>query len=275
MALLLVYYDDKRGTMSTQKDSKLNTLFKKWPYSTIFSNSYLVSQGYSLDLIKRYRRSGWLISVGQGAVAKPGDDLDWMSGLYAIQHQLEAPIHAGGKTALQLQGVAHFVPSGKGHPIYLVGSKGTKLPTWFKQYPWGVKLEFGTPKLFTKEEPLALSEYKKSAYSIQISSKELAIFEVLESVPQTQSYEEAFLLMENLQTLRPKLVQSLLEKCTSYKVKRLFLHLAEKVGHSWVKKLDLKKVDLGKGKRSIGDGGVYDSKYEISVPKIYQGGELK
>jgi hypothetical protein len=43
--------------------------------------------------------------------------------------------------------------------------------------------------------------------------------------------------------------------------------MAEKAGHSWLKHIDLSKIDLGKGKRSIVSGGVYISKFEITVPK--------
>jgi hypothetical protein len=43
--------------------------------------------------------------------------------------------------------------------------------------------------------------------------------------------------------------------------------MAEKAGHSWFKYLDLNKVNLGSGKRSIIFNGVLNSKYLITVPK--------
>jgi hypothetical protein len=73
--------------------------------------------------------------------------------------------------------------------------------------------------------------------------------------------------MEGLNNLSPNQLQPLLEKCQSVKVKRLFMYLAEKAGHEWFKYLDLNKIDLGKGKRSIVKNGVYVSKYKITVPK--------
>ena len=63
-----------------------------------------------------------------------------------------------------------------------------------------------------------------------------------------------------------RLVQALLERCNSVKVKRLFMVLAESFQHAWVKKLDLSKVDFGKGKRILVRGGRFDSKYNITVP---------
>ena len=92
------------------------------------------------------------------------------------------------------------------------------------------------------------------------------MLEFLDQLPGSQAYEESQQLMEGLGTLRPDLVQQLLENCHSVKAKRLFLLLAEICGHSWLSAVDLKKVDLGKGKRLLVKGGHYDSKYRISVP---------
>jgi hypothetical protein len=50
------------------------------------------------------------------------------------------------------------------------------------------------------------------------------------------------------------------------KVKRLFLHLAEKQAHPWFKQLDVTRVSLGSGKRMIVAGGRLDPKYLITVP---------
>ena len=71
--------------------------------------------------------------------------------------------------------------------------------------------------------------------------------------------------MEMLNGLRTNLLQQLLEDCKSIKVKRLFLFMAEKAGHSWLEDLDLSKIDLGRGKRSIVKNGVFNSKYQITI----------
>ena len=64
-----------------------------------------------------------------------------------------------------------------------------------------------------------------------------------------------------------KMVQELLEDCNSIKVKRLFLYLAENSDHFWFKELNVKSVNLGKGKRVIDVNGKLDKKYNITVPK--------
>ncbi len=79
--------------------------------------------------------------------------------------------------------------------------------------------------------------------------------------------EHVLQLMEGLTTIRPKTAQELLENCRSAKVKRVFLWSAETAGHSWFKRLDLSRIDLGKGKRQLYKGGKLNRKYGITVPE--------
>jgi len=72
--------------------------------------------------------------------------------------------------------------------------------------------------------------------------------------------------MEGLTTLRPSLLQQLLEACSSIKVKRVFLYLAREAGHAWYGRLDKTRFDLGKGKRMIVRGGRLDAEFMITVP---------
>lgn len=61
-------------------------------------------------------------------------------------------------------------------------------------------------------------------------------------------------------------MERLLVMCRFIKVKRLFMYMLEKQGHSWVSDLDLSKIDLDKGKRLIVPNGKYNRKYLITVP---------
>lgn len=73
--------------------------------------------------------------------------------------------------------------------------------------------------------------------------------------------------MEGLNNLRPNYIQTLLEQCSSVKVKRLFLYMAEKANHNWFNYIKIEKIDLGSGKRALLNDGVYIPKYNITVPK--------
>lgn len=90
--------------------------------------------------------------------------------------------------------------------------------------------------------------------------------EVLYSVPAKVTFEEAKLLFEGLITLQPKVVSQLLRACSSVKVKRLFMVLAELNSHPWFKRVNLSDVELGKGKRSLVPGGYFHPEYNITVP---------
>ena len=69
-----------------------------------------------------------------------------------------------------------------------------------------------------------------------------------------------------LQGVPDDVVQKLLEQCNSIKIKRIFLYLAEKLELPCFKRLILKKMNLGKGKRVIVKGGKLDTKYNITIP---------
>jgi len=59
-------------------------------------------------------------------------------------------------------------------------------------------------------------------------SFDFGFMEMLYLVPQKQTLNESSLIMENLVSLRPKIVQALLENCNSIKVKRLFMLLKKR-----------------------------------------------
>jgi hypothetical protein len=141
------------------------------------------------------------------------------------------------------------------------------LPAWFSGERLGVSLLVTRTSLFPGKSPEGFSEWKEREFSIRISSPERAAMEMLYLVPQKISFEESLLITESLVTLRPEVVQRLLEMCRFVKVKRLFMYMAEKHRHPWVEKLDLSQIDLGKGKRRIVPGGELNSKYKITVPR--------
>ena len=252
--------------MARYAGSKINQIIKAWPNGTVAVLPWLEKHGAYQQLVHEYEKTAWLSRVGQGAYSKAGDKVQWTGGLYAIQEQLKLPVHAGAKTALQMQGYAHFLPMGKGATIFLFGLPTVKLPAWFRRYRWGVRVHYTTTNLFAGQAEQGLTKKDLGAYAIKLSAPERAIMEVLYGVPQVDSFEEARLLMETLTTLRPRLVQSLLENCGSVKVKRLFMFLAEVCKHPWAGKVDLSKIDFGSGKRLLIKGGRFDAKYQITVP---------
>ena len=253
--------------MNGQNGHKLNYLLKTWPKGTVAVSSWLKSHGVYRQLSEVYEKSSWIEPIGHGAFKHSEDNVDWPGGVYALQEQLELNVHVGGRSAMELQGHMHFVPLGEKYPVFLFGLKRF-LPVWFREHQWKQQVNYVYTNAFPYKEKIGLTKKDMGAFSITLSSSELSIMEVLYLVDKNETYEHASLLMEGLKTLRPTVVQELLEKTSSIKVKRLFMHFAEKYNHSWVKHIKVSKVNFGKGKRVIGKGGNFDSKYNISVPKI-------
>jgi len=252
--------------MSKEIKTKINRLISQWPRGTVNAASYLNMLDFGHNLLVRYKKSGWIQSFGRGAYILYGDKVEWLGALYALQKQLDLNIHPGGKTALELKGYAHYLPSGK-RKVFLYGTQGQVLPNWFTGERLGVDIVMTRTNLFPDDSQEGFSEFRERDFSIRISSPERAAMEMLHLVPGKISFEEALLIMENLVSLRPDMVQRLVVMCRSIKVKRLFMYMAEKQGHSWVSDLDSSKIDIGKGKRMIVPNGKYDRKYLITVPR--------
>lgn len=257
--------------MSTDSKLKINQLLSTNPSGIVYLSSWLIEQGYSLDLQKRYRKSNWFISIGTGAMIRSGDEVGYEGAIFALQKQAGVFVHPGGKTALALLGKAHYLELSP-KKVTLFAVKGKRLPAWCLQHDWGVTLDYYSSSFLPADIGLVNVELK--TFTIKVSSAAKALMECLYLVPKNHELLECYQLMEGLNNLRPNLVQNLLENCTSIKVKRLFLYLAEKANHSWVQHLNLEKLDLGSGKRSIVKNGVYNSKYKITVPAELENDEI-
>jgi len=254
--------------MDRQNRSIINNLLRNWPKNTIAVYAWLGKQGVYRQLAGTYVKSGWIERVGQGAFRRAEDNVDWSGGLYTLQSQLDMSVHPAGKTALQLQGSAHYLPASlKQRRVVLFGSKKEKLPAWFTGYEWGVDVRYTMTGLFGNDAALGLIAHSAGNYEIKISSPERAALEFCYDVPMRESFDELDQIMSGLTTLRPRIVQELLEKCGSVKAKRLFMYFAEKHSHAWVNRVECKKIDFGSGNRSLCGNGRYDSKYKIVIPK--------
>ncbi|MDP3039974.1 MAG: AbiEi antitoxin N-terminal domain-containing protein, partial [Deltaproteobacteria bacterium] len=187
--------------MGNGKTTKINLLIRKWPRGTVATASYLKRQGFTYDLLTKYRRSGWIKSFGQGAYILPEDRVEWPGALYAVQSQLGLEVHAGGKTALELKGYGHYVPE-ETRTLFLYAQPRVILPAWFSGERVGLRLVVTRTSLFPQNSPVGFSEWKEREFSIRISSPERAAMEMLYLVPEKVSFEESLLIMESLVTLR-------------------------------------------------------------------------
>lgn len=257
-------------TMSEEKRHTLKRLLADFPPGAVLPTRWLTAHGYADNLLPRYVDGGWLASAGYGVYRRTGADSTWTEAVHALQHLLELDLHIGGISALDWGGFAHFLRPGP-KAILLYGP--VKPPRWagavVPDYPlqWRSNRLFALPENASdKDRALVVLRPEGSRHDLRFASEERAILELLDDAPHLASVHEADAILAGLSRLRPARLNTLLACCTRYKVKRLFLALAHRHQHPWLKHLDLAAIDLGRGKRSLQPGGKYDARFLISLP---------
>ena len=196
--------------------------------------------------------------------SRPSETVTWQGALYSIQKQLDQPLHVGALTALELTGHQHFLRLGQSK-VYLFSEPNALLPKWFRAH-WGTQVRHVQTKLLPAQMAMTTMETPEGL-PLACASPERAILETLHLAPKDFDLVEVALIIDGMVNLRPKVMQELLEVCASIKVKRLFLHLAERAGLSLFQHLDLSRIELGTGKRAISESGRLTQKYGLLLPE--------
>ena len=247
-------------------ERNLKTLLTHWPAGTIKSGNTLFQSGhYSRQAFHQYCRAGWVVRLGQGIYAKMGDIVGWEGALEGLETQLGLPIKLGGLSALQLHGLGQYVAFDESLYLYNTGTEKHALPAWFSRLIKNTR--YIQLHLF-QHNGIGFVSHDIGKITIHISSPERALLEMLALVPDKMSFQHAFEIVENARLLEPNLMQKMLENCLSIKVKRLFLYMADSNQLPCFRYLNANNINLGRGERVIGQGGTFNSKYLISVPKI-------
>ncbi|MCL2473328.1 MAG: type IV toxin-antitoxin system AbiEi family antitoxin [Alphaproteobacteria bacterium] len=250
--------------MSISNDKKLKNLLEQWNSGFAATSAWMKTLGVSTQLTQKYLKSGWIEPLGRGAYKKNQDTVEWYGALASIQQQLSLPVHLGGPTALAAHGSVHYVRFGK-ERVFLFSPLHQKLPKWFQTYDWGNPIEHVTTSFLP--ENLGITDLNYNGISVRTSSRGRAILESLYLSPKQFDLLECYQMLEGMNNIRPDIVQELLVKCKSVRVKRLFLYMAKKAQLPILKFLNLSKIDLGVGDRSIVKNGIYNAEYKISIPK--------
>ncbi|KAA6326251.1 hypothetical protein EZS27_024615, partial [termite gut metagenome] len=204
------------------KKKKINKLLQTLPKGLVLLSSWLASEGYSYELQQRYRTSGWLKSIGKGAMVRTGESLVLSGAITTLQTQAGLNIHIGGRSVLEQLGVAHYLQVNPQETTLFVDGK-TSLPSWFINNKWDTEMKLFRISLF-KDDNVGLMDYQDGELTMKIPNAVRAMMECLSLSPNQFPLSEAYELMEGLSTLRPVQVQILLGQCKSVKVKRLFLY---------------------------------------------------
>lgn len=281
--------------MGIENRNKINLIQQDLPEGLLATTAWLIRKGYSDQLLKKYRASGWLESPAHGVYRRPGPPLKWQHVVYSLGQMLERPPHVGGLSALELRGYAHYLkPRGPG-TIHLYGEK--KLPGWVAKLELKERFVEHRNRLFSRHQVAALLGNDKTSetrttdslhgglltgelvtepwgpwdWDLVYSTPEQAILEFLDEVPKRQTVEHADEMLAGLADLSSRRLLKLLAVCKSVKVKRLFLALASRHSHAWVNPVveaaDRGEIDMGKGKRVLVPGGRLHPKYLITLPE--------
>lgn len=260
----LFYNCANMRSLNTQNGANIKDLLKNQPRRTVVTSQRLLDIGISREQQRSLVRSGWLKRLGTGAYSILEDTVELPGALYALQHDLALSVHEGGYTALWTHhGLAHNLIADRKTQLFCI--RGERLPAWFTAR-YGSDCSIHSLSLF--QQSVGIVDLDAGGLPLKVSSPERAMMEMLYLSPDLHTLPECYQLMELLVSVRPKQVQALLENCSSIKIKRLFLHMADLAGHSWLKRLDLSRVDLGKGVREITKGGHLDRKYQLVIGEI-------
>ncbi|BAC92278.1 type IV toxin-antitoxin system AbiEi family antitoxin domain-containing protein [Gloeobacter violaceus] len=235
------------------------------PEGQVVDRAWLEARGFDRPRVDSYLRSEALQRVAQGAYRRPGPPLKWEHIVYSLQG-LGYAVHVGGRSALELQGLAHYLPM---RGVQRIALYGDKVPTWLEKLDAPYRFEHHRPKLFAKipEHAVTTRSFGHWDWPVRYSTPELALLELLAEVSDEADFQVADKFFESAATLRPDLIRALLLACTNVKAKRLFLWFAARHSHAWQQALDTQGVDLGSGKRMIVKGGAFDKCFEITVPR--------
>lgn len=277
--------------MGERKKKKINQLAKELPEGLLADAKWMERHGYYGSLRAKYLASGWLEQPARGVYRRPRGELTWEQVVISLQTIMGYPVSVGGRTALELQGFAHFLTHSQ-REVFLYGDK--PLSKWTRNLPIDTRFEFRNRKrLFPEFDqtlpripldgqthadsqpplPAALRVFSWGHWKwpLVVSTPERAVLELLDELPNQESFHQVDSLMAGLATLSPRRLQELLIACRSIKVKRLFFFFADRHNHAWLQRIDRQLIDLGKGKRQLIPGGVLHPDYLITVPEDLYG----
>ena len=268
--------------MSNLRKPRLKNLLDKVPPGFIVDTPWLRAQGIHPKSIHDYVSRGWLERIVRGVYRRPlpegaqsVPENAWAIPLLSLQWIMNYETYLGGESALDLAGHVHYLNLGEVRRVHFYGF----VPSWLKRLPVQKHFALHRDKLFDGDS-IGIANAGPNAqgtghalsvwhWPVRVSSPERAILEALDELPNRESFSNLDKIFEGLTTLRPKQLMTLLTRCRSVKVRRLFFVFSDRHRHPWSRHLDVSKVDLGSGPRALMNGGKIHPKYRIYVPHAF------
>ncbi|MGE0203576.1 MAG: type IV toxin-antitoxin system AbiEi family antitoxin domain-containing protein [Hyphomicrobiaceae bacterium] len=264
--------------MDAERSTNLKRVLDAVPAGYLVDAAWLTSHGIAYETFRDYVKRGWLERVKRGVFRRPIPNTsaatvsDWKVCLLSVQHIMRYQVHVGGTTALALQGYDHYLRLGGNATVWVYGED---IPNWLGKLSLNAPIEtrntslFADPSLGLNQDEADAAETLPWNWKLRMSSPERAVLEVMDELPDHESFHNLDMVFQGLTTLRPRLLTSLLHSCKKKKVKRLFFVFADRHDHAWRKRLDPDEFNLGSGDRALVKGGKIHPRYRIMVPNEF------
>ncbi len=261
--------------MAKQKRATLNRLQRLLPEGSLVDSAWLTGHGYSTSLRSQYVSAGWLEQPARRVYKRGSVRLSWQQAVISLQTLLKKDLLVGGRTALELQGFTHYLTR-ETKRVHLYGPK--RPPSWLFKLPSRVQFVYhnsyrvfrgGAKAMIADPLPsdLVSQEWGQWGEALILSSPERALLELLDELPNRESFHQVDKIVEGLTNISPRKMEKLLLDSHNIKVKRLFFFFADRHRHAWLRRINRSKIDLGKGKRMLVRGGTLNAAYQITVPR--------
>ena len=173
----------------------------------------------------------------------PEERSNWLELIDIVQNKLKLDVYPGGYSAMigwyhQHEGRFRYILE------YLYGKDVSKIPKeLLKQEKWERDFYLMDCNYFPKD--LEMKKIKSFNYSIKIPNVERAILEMADGIGVSTSMERVYEYYSDLGGCLDSInYQELLENCSSERLRRVGLFLAEESESSYYPKLNLKKIPL-------------------------------
>jgi len=195
--------------MRGQKGTKLKWLLETVLPGRLVDTPTLERHGVTRMLAHKYIDSGWLEPVVRGLYRRPQSDStgeDWQLVVRSLQHVMDYPSVIGGRTALEAQGFAHYLPMRGEQVIHLHGDGH---PTWLKRLDSAERFRLHGTKLFALNAKEETTDVASPVGPLTCSTPERAILELLDEMPKHESIHIVDTAFEGMASARPRRLERL------------------------------------------------------------------
>jgi Transcriptional regulator, AbiEi antitoxin N-terminal domain len=196
--------------MARQRMARLNQLQHDVPEGQLVDTNWLKAHGYSRQLWNHYVASGRLEQPVRGVFRRPRGPLTWQEVVISLQSVLHYQLAVGGRSALDLEGYAHYLSAEVTH-IHLYGPKPP--PAWLAKLKLSVRFTYHndralfasppvTPDVEVKETKddresphagqtnLTVLPWGQWNWPLVLSTPERALLELLDELPTRESFHQ-------------------------------------------------------------------------------------